>query len=103
VCAVGAYWGLGIAGPSAWPAVIMLLAIVALSIVLAAAMWNGSGGRKVAVLSLSLGLLLAGLSLADPWGEDPGITSGNVGGALFGLAIILASAFALRGYQRAPR
>lgn len=101
--ALGAYVGLGLAGPSAMPIVLVLLVFVALALGLAAAMWTGAGGRNVAILSLILGVVLAVIGL-QPWGPDPTIAPEKIGGALFGVAIALTSAFALRGYRRpAPK
>ena len=97
---VGAYWGLGIAGPSAWPGVALLLGLAVLSIGLAAGLWTGFGGRRVAIVSIAFGAVFAGISLVNPWGDDHGLTTTNLGGALIGLAIVLASVFALRGYPR---
>jgi hypothetical protein len=96
--ALGAYVGLGLAGPSAIPIVLVLLVFVALALGMTAAMWTGAGGRNVAILSLILGLVIAVLGL-QPWGSDPTIAPEKIGGALFGVAIALTSAFALRGYR----
>jgi len=97
--ALVAYVGLGLAGPSAIPIVLVLLVFVALALGLAAAMWTGRGGRNVAILSLILGVVLAVIGLS-PWGPDPTIAPEEIGAALFGVAIALTSAYALRGYPR---
>jgi hypothetical protein len=73
------------------------------SIIFAAALWTGFGGRKVAVLSFALGVAVGGLALTDPWGSGEGTTSGRVGILLVGLAIVLASAFALSDYRHEAR
>jgi hypothetical protein len=95
--ALGAYVGLGLAGPSAIPIVLVYLVFVALALGLAAAMWTGAGGRNVAILSLILGVVFAVIGLR-PWGPDPTFAPENIGAALFGVAIALTSAYALRGY-----
>jgi hypothetical protein len=97
VLGVGAYWGLGIAGPSALPTVILILAASAGSIALAAALFTGRGGRNVALLSLILGLILAALPFVT--GSDQTSTEAKFGSALFGVAVVLASAFAARGHR----
>jgi len=48
--------GLAIAGPSEWPGVLGLLALGGLSITFGIALWTGFGGRRLALLSLVLGL-----------------------------------------------
>ncbi len=96
----GAYWGLGIAGPSAIPAVLLLLAAAACSVGLAGALWTGFGGRKVAILSLTLGLSWAALYLVRSLSEYRAITAEAIGAALVGVAISLASAFAIGGKRR---
>lgn len=94
---LGAYWGLAIAGPSGIPAVLATLVVAAGSLVLAGALWTGFGGRKVAILSLILGLVWTAFYMALAWSEQPLVQPEAIGGALFGVAISLASAFAIRG------
>jgi peptidoglycan/LPS O-acetylase OafA/YrhL len=97
VLGVGAYWGLGIAGPSALPTVILILAAAAGSVALATALLTGRGGRKLAVLSLILGVILAALPFVT--GSDETTIETRFGSALFGVAVVLASAFAARGHR----
>ncbi|HEY7969700.1 MAG TPA: hypothetical protein VID95_06855 [Candidatus Limnocylindrales bacterium] len=97
--AVGAYWGLGIAGPSAWPGVIFALALALAAVALAAALWTGFGGRRVAALSLLLGTAIAVLFIVYPLASGAGIAVEQLGGALYGVAIVLCSAVALSGYD----
>jgi hypothetical protein len=94
VLGVGAYWGFGIAGPSALPTVILILAASVGSIALATALLTGRGGRKVAILSLILGVILAALPFVT--GSDETTIETRLGSALFGVAVVLASAFAAR-------
>jgi hypothetical protein len=94
VLAVGAYWGLGIAGPSALPAVLLLLAVAAASVGLAAALWTGFGGRKAAIVSLILGIVLGMIPLSPWWGSEETGLETRIGTALFGVAVALASAYA---------
>jgi hypothetical protein len=96
VLVVGAYWGLGLAGPSALPAVVLLLGVAAASVALAAALWSGFGGRRVALVSLMLGVVLVVIPLTKWWGPDETGLESRVGTALFGVAIALASAYAAR-------
>lgn len=97
---LAAYWGLAIAGPSGIPAVVATLAVAVSALGLAGALWTGFGGRRAAVLSLVLGLAWAAFFLANPYSDDVMPTSGAIGAALYGAAISLASAFALRRKSR---
>jgi hypothetical protein len=63
VLVVGAYWGLGLAGPSALPVVALYLGVAAAFVALAAALWSGFGGRPVAFVSLIMGVVLAVIPL----------------------------------------
>ena len=88
--AVGTLFGLGIGGPVA----LVFLIPRAVAIVMAVAVWNGVGGRKVRVLSLVLGVVVIAIWAINPWALDAQPTDG-VGFALFGVAITLSSAFAV--------
>jgi hypothetical protein len=106
VVAVGAYWGLGIAGPSALPGVMLLLGVAAGSVALAAALWTGFGGRRVALISLTLGVVLAVIPMTEWSGSDQTGVETRFGTALFGVAVALASAYAARhrrGESRRPQ
>jgi len=94
VLAVGAYWGLGIAGPSALPAVLVLVALAVGAVVLAAAMWFEVGGARLALLSSGLGAALAVLAFVQPTADGPVDLTSRVGAALFGVAIVLSSLYA---------
>lgn len=94
--AVGTYWGLGIAGPSAVPSAMLLVLAAAASVALAAAIWSGFGGRRVALLSMFLGIALAVVPFTNWYGSDETGLETRFGIALFGVAIALASAFAAR-------
>ena len=96
----GAYWGLGIAGPSAIPAVLLILVVAACSVGLAGALWTGFRGRQVGIVSFLLGLLWAAFFLVNSLSEHRAITVEAIGGALDGVAISLASVFAIRGERR---
>jgi hypothetical protein len=104
VLVVGAYWGLGLAGPSALPVVALYLGVAAAFVALAAALWSGFGGRPVALVSLIMGVVLAVIPLTKWWGSDETGLDSRVGAALFGVAVVLTSAFALRrGREEATR
>jgi hypothetical protein len=103
VLAVGAYWGLGIAGPSGLPGVILLLGVAAGSVAFAAALWTGFGGRRVAFISLILGVILAVIPMIQGWGSDQTGIETRLGTALFGVAVALASAYAARNHRGEAR
>lgn len=91
------YWGFGLAGPSAGPTVLANLALVGVTVMLAGALWTKRGGPIVAVASLALGIILTALPLFTLWESDR-VT--GFGLALFGVAICLTSAYAVRRYSK---
>jgi hypothetical protein len=99
--AVGAYWGLAIAGPSALPAVVLIVAVAVGALGLAVALWTGIGGRRVAIVSLILGLVMAAIPMTPWWASEETGFETRVGVALFGVAVALASAYAVGRRGRA--
>jgi hypothetical protein len=94
--AVVTLFALGVAG---WAGALFLIP-VALSLVMAAALWAGRGGRMTVVVSLGLGATLTLIGLIEALLADPSAASANVAIALLGSAITLSSAVAVRAYRR---
>jgi hypothetical protein len=83
--------------------VALLLAVAAGSVALAAALWSGFGGQRVALASLILGVVVAAIPMTNWWGSDETELETRFGSALFGVAIALASAYAVRQRGEATR
>ena len=96
VCAIAAYWGLGIAGPSALPTVALIAGLAAAAIGLGVALWIGLGGRRLALGSMAIGFVLIGLAVLALIESDPTTWSGSTAWLLVGLAVVLTSAYAAR-------
>ena len=88
-------WGGPVAG-------LAFIALVAICLGMVAGLWTGWGGRRVALLSLVLGSGLLVTGAAEAVLADPSAGTGNVVLALFGVAIVLSSAFLLRVQPISP-
>lgn len=100
--AIGAYFGLAIAGPSGIPSVLLLLALAAVASVLAAGLMTGVGGRPLATVSLVVGAVGFAAALFEMIASRDPVSVEPFGYGWFAVAIVLSSAFALAGAGEHP-